>query len=134
MMVIQRQVAKWQVMAEHVRRRVLEWKCETSALDGDFEVVQTLSELNLALLTAAACLSPTAHSGGNLLASLGIVVTLFMGEPIAASQWHSYVHLYTGFYTKSLLHPIHPPYQCPRPQTTEIDAVLSPTFRPASSE
>lgn len=34
---------------------------------GDFEVVQTLSELNL---TAAACLSPTAHAAGNL-ASLG---------------------------------------------------------------
>ena len=43
---------EWRVIAGHVRRRVLEWKCETSALETkDFEVVQTLSELNL---TAAA--------------------------------------------------------------------------------
>lgn len=64
-------------MAEHVRRRVLEWKCETSALDGDFEVVQTLSELNLALLTAGGLpfphrsfwRQPTSKSGdrGNII-------------------------------------------------------------------
>jgi hypothetical protein len=46
-------VAKWQVIAEHVKRRVVEWKCKTSALS-TLKVVQTLSELNL---TAAACLT-----------------------------------------------------------------------------
>jgi hypothetical protein len=106
---------------------------------GDFEVVQTLSELNLALLTAAACLSPTAHSGGNL-ASLGIVGTLFMAEPIAAGQWHScHVHLYTGYmYTQSLsfIPSIrHTNAQGHKLQTSDVlDAVLSLTCRPASHE
>lgn len=83
-------VRKWRVIAEHVRRRVLEWKCETRRV-GDFEVVQTLSELNL---TAAACLSafsPTARSGGNL-ASLGMRGNIIHGP------WHScHAHLYTRF-------------------------------------
>ena len=62
-------VVKWQVMAEHVKRRVLSGSARRSALDGDFEVVQTLSELNL---TAAACLAfpPPLILAGNL-ASLG---------------------------------------------------------------
>jgi hypothetical protein len=50
-------VAKWQVMAEHVRRRVLEWKCETSALE-TLKWCRPFQNSTSPLLTAAACLFP----------------------------------------------------------------------------
>jgi hypothetical protein len=44
-MMIQWQWQSGKKRLKHVRRRVIEWKCETKRV-GDFEVVQTLSELN----------------------------------------------------------------------------------------
>ena len=109
----------------------------TSALETkDFEVVQTLSELNL---TAAALPFPHRSCRWQPSKSGGCVGALFMGKAIAARQWHSgrHVHLYTGFTQSLSFIPSTPNAnaQGRNLQTSDIlDAVLGPTCRSASFE
>ena len=49
---------KWRVIAGHVRRRVLEWKCETSAL----ETLKWCRPFQNSTSRLRPCLSPTAHN------------------------------------------------------------------------
>ena len=77
-------VAKWQVIAGHVKRRVIKWKCETSALE-TLKVVQCRPFQNSTSRLRPALPFPH-RSFWRQPSKSGEHTILFMGEAIAAGK------------------------------------------------
>ena len=92
---------KWRVIAGHVRRRVLEWKCETKGrARWRPRTLKWCRPFQNSTSRLRPCLSPTAHNYCRQPSKSGDawMKTLFMRNSIAAGQRRFfYVHLYTGF-------------------------------------